>query len=70
MDGHKPQKCTILPIKRSLAGKVDYGDQEYLNLYPPTYEEGIIPELYVHEDTGKLKFKYWLSRKHNRTLLS
>ena len=67
MDGHKPQKSTVLPILNALTGTMDYGDQEYLNLYPPTTEETNTyhgtKKLYVHEETGKIDFETWLNRK-------
>lgn len=68
MDGHKPQKSTVLPILNAQTGSLDYGDQEYLNLYPPTTEESVgysysSKKLYVHEETGKIEFDTWLNRK-------
>lgn len=56
MDGHKPQKSTILPIDNA-----NCKNQEYLNLYPPTVEE--VNSLFVLEENGnKIEFKKWLER--------
>lgn len=67
MDGDKPEKSTILPILNFQNETLDYGNQEYLNLYPPTIEEG--SKLVVIEDQGKTNFRIWLNRNINKKMV-